>query len=203
MFFRPARASWGACVISALAIAACATNPDPDDRPASAVRTVVRAQERIQGDNTTGMAYGPRGEDGSVTAKVFAPAPLVWDALVSAMNVRKVNMSILDRGAGRLGDTALVLMRRWNDKNLSYYMNCGSNMTGARADQDRVKAVLLAQMSRLKADSIGIAVNFSAISTSIGGSSSSSQQCSSNGRAESEFLDEVIRQLGGAGKKTG
>jgi hypothetical protein len=141
-------------------------------------------------------AYTRRGDDGTVVGKVLAPAPAVWEALLATMAARKVTLSILDRSAGRMGDTAMVLLRRWNGQPLSYYMNCGSSMTGQRADDDRLRAVLLAQISRLRADTIGIAVHLSATATSNSGTSATPAQCMSNGRGEAEFLDDVLRRVG-------
>jgi len=143
-----------------------------------------------------GASYDRRGDDATVVGKVLAPAPAVWEALRATMAARQVTPTILDRPTGRIGDTALVLMRRWNGQAMSYYTNCGSSMTGQRADEDRLKSVLLAQISRLRADTIGIAVHFSALASPVSGSTTTPAQCRSNGRGETEFLDEVVRRLG-------
>jgi hypothetical protein len=128
---------------------------------------------------------------------VLAPAPQVWDALKATFEARKVQLTILDRASGRMGDTAMVFSRRWNNQSGSFYFSCGQVMTGQRADEDRLKAVVLAQLTRLKADTIGIAIHMSAFATSVSMSSSTSTaQCSSTGRGETDFLDEVMRRLG-------
>jgi hypothetical protein len=173
--------------------AACAPANDPETA-ASPVRAETRSAETLKGE--FGTSYNRRGDDGTVVAKVLAPAPAIWEALLATMAARKVTPTLIDRPAGRMGDTALVIMRRWNGQPMSYYMNCGSTMTGQRADEDRLRAVLLAQISRLRADTVGIAVHFSATASPISGASSTQAQCMSNGRAESEFLDETIRRLG-------
>ena len=136
-----------------------------------------------------------RGDDGSRTRKIVAPAPAVWDALVAAMDARKVKPTIMDRAVGRIGDTSMVIMRRWHDKPGSYYFNCGAGMTGQRADDDRLKAVLLAQTSRLPADTIAVVVHFSAFATSL--TSGSTAQCTSTGRGENDLLQDVVNRLGG------
>jgi hypothetical protein len=164
---------------------------------ASPVQAMTRSAETVEGEFR--QSYNRRGDDGTVVAKVLAPAPAVWEALVATMTARRVTPTILDRPAGRMGDTALVLMRRWNGQAMSYYMNCGSSMTGQRADEDRLRAVLLAQLTRLRADTIGIAVHFSATATPISGAAATQAQCMSNGRGETEFLDEVVRRLRLAG----
>jgi hypothetical protein len=163
---------------------------------ASPVQAMTRSVETVRGE--FGQSYNRRGDDGTVVAKVLAPAPAVWESLLATMAAHKVTLTIIDRPAGRMGDTSLVLMRRWNGQALSYYVNCGSSMTGQRADEDRLRAVLLAQISRLQADTIGIAVHFSAIASPMSGSSAMQAQCMSNGRGETEFLDEVVRRLGQA-----
>ena len=178
---------------AANALIACAP-PNSADTAASPVQIASRSSETLMGAYAT--SYDRRGDDGTVVGKVVAPAPAVWEALLATMAARKVTLTILDRAVGRMGDTALVLMRRWNGQPMSYYMNCGSTMTGQRADDDRLRSVLLAQISRLRADTIGIAIHFSALATSNSGTSATPAQCMSNGRGETEFLDDVLQRLG-------
>jgi len=179
--------------IAANALFACAP-ANSADTAASPVQIASRSSETLMGAYAT--SYDRRGDDGTVVGKVVAPAPAVWEALLATMAARKVTLTILDRAVGRMGDTALVLMRRWNGQPMSYYMNCGSTMTGQRADDDRLRSVLLAQISRLRADTIGIAIHFSALATSNSGTSATPAQCMSNGRGETEFLDDVLQRLG-------
>jgi hypothetical protein len=180
-------------LVAASALTACAPANNADTA-ASPVQAMTRSSETLRGE--FGESYNRRGDDGTVVTKVLAPAPAVWESLLATMEARKVKPTILDRPAGRVGDTTMVLMRRWNGQPMSYYMNCGSSMTGQRADGDRLRAVLLAQISRLQADTIGIAVHFSATATPVSGASSTEAQCTSTGRGETEFLDDVIRRLG-------
>ncbi|MDB4891631.1 MAG: hypothetical protein JWL61_3486 [Gemmatimonadetes bacterium] len=190
---RLARPPLVASILLSLVIGGCAPSNDPETA-ASPVEGATRSGETLRGQ--FGESYNRRGDDGTVVAKVLAPAPAIWEALLATMAARKVTLTIIDRPAGRMGDTALVIMRRWNGQAMSFYMHCGSTMTGQRADEDRLRAVLLAQISRLRADTVGIAVHFSAIATHTTGNTSTQAQCVSNGRAESEFLDETIRRLG-------
>jgi hypothetical protein len=143
------------------------------------------------------QSYDRRGEDGAVIGKVVAPAPAVWEALKATFQARKVELTILDRPAGRMGDTAMVFSHRWNDKQGSYYFSCGQTMTGQRADDDRMRAVVLAQLSRLRADTIAVVVHMSAFATPVAnGNSAGTAQCSSTGRGETDMLDEIMRRLG-------
>lgn len=171
-----------------------ACSPSTPESAPSPVQTVSRSSESIKGQY--GDAYSTRGDDGSRTRKIVAPAPAVWDALVAAMDARKVKPTILNRTVGRIGDTSLVFIRRWHDKPGSYYFTCGSGgMTGQRADDDRMRAVLLAQTTRLPADTIAVVVHFSAFATSL--TSGSTAQCTSTGRGENDLLHEVVLRLGG------
>jgi hypothetical protein len=112
-----------------------------------------------------------------------------------AFVARKVTPSILDRAVGRMGDTALVLMRRWNGHQLSRYLDCGSSMIGPRADEERVRAILLAQLSRSSGDTVAIAVHFSGTSQPVSsGNSGTPAVCTSTGRAEKELIDEVVQR---------
>lgn len=188
-----------ALVISGTLITSCAP-PQQTENPSSPVQQVARTQDGLVGSGDG--SYLKQNDNGTRSARVLAPGPAVWDALVSAMNDRKVNLTVLDRGAGRLGDTAMVATRRWNGKPLSTYFSCGQNMTGERADQDRLRAVLVAQMSRLKGDTIGISVFFSAFATPMAsGGSGSTTACTSTGKGEGELLDDVIRRAGGSGAR--
>ena len=186
-------------IIAAVVVAAdCA--PNNVDTVASPVEAVTRSSETLRGQ--FGDAYVRRGDDGTVVARVLAPAPSVWEAVRIVMTARQVTLSIFDRPAGRMGDTSLMLMRRFNGKALSTYFNCGTTMTGPRADEDRIRTIFLVQLSRLKEDTIGIAVHFSGEASRLAsGSSSMVAPCTSTGRAESEFLDDVLRRLGTDGRR--
>ena len=92
----------------------------------------------------------------------------------------------------------MVMLRKRNGHQLSHYFNCGSTITGPRADEERIRGVLLAQLTRMTGDTIGIAVHFSGGATPINsGSSGTPAQCTSTGRGESELLDKVIQRVGG------
>lgn len=174
-----------------LFLAACASQ---NIEPASPVQAMTRAQDVGEGIHE---GYSRRADDGVVVAKVVAPVPLVWQAVLTAMTARKITPSVFDRPAGRMGDTALVMSRTWHGSPVSRYLNCGSNMTGARADQDRIKAVFLVQLTRLQADSIGLAVHLSGTATAMASGNSTGQAaCLSSGQAEGDLLDDVLRQVG-------
>ena len=160
---------------------------------------ITRQGEMPRGDQGNGVSFDRRTDDGTVVAKVLAPAPAVWEALVSAMADRKVRPTLVDRPAGRIGDTSMVLMRRWNESPLSTYLSCGTSMTGQRANDERIRAVFLAQISRQKADTVAIVVHFSGVSTPVAsGNGGSSGQCTSTGKAEEELLRDVVRRVGGS-----
>ena len=174
-------------------LAACTTN-DPPETAASPVQAATRSTERVvQSMNS----YDRRGEDGAIIGKAQAPAPQVWEALKAALDARKVTLTIADRPAGRMGDTAMVFMRQWYGKQGSYYFNCGQGITGQRADEDRIKAIVLAQLSRMSNDTIAIVIHMSAYATPVAmGSSAATAQCSSTGRGEADLLDDVMMRLG-------
>ena len=180
------------CVVAVSLLAAgCAP---PAVEPASPVQAMTRSQDIGEGYQD---GYSRRADDGIVVARVMSPAPLVWQAVLAAMTARKITPSVFDRPAGRMGDTALVMTRNWYNKPVSRYFNCGSNMTGPRADQDRIKSVLLVQLTRLQADTIAVAVHLSGYATALqSGNSSSTAPCMSSGQAESDLLDDVLLQLG-------
>lgn len=191
---------WAITASGLAAIVSIDCAPNNVETVASPVEAVTRSTETLRGQ--FGDAYVRRGDDGTVVARVLAPAPGVWDAVRVVMAARQVTPTIFDRPAGRMGDTSLMLMRRFNGKPLSTYFSCGSTMTGSRADEDRIRTIFLVQLSRMKEDTIAIAVHFSGEASRLAsGSSSSVAPCTSTGRAESEFLDDVLRRLGTDGRR--
>ena len=178
--------------LSIIAVPACAP---ANVQPASPVQAMTRSQDVGEGYHD---GYMRRADDGIVVARVVAPAPLVWQAELGAMTARKITPTVFDRPAGRMGDTALVMSRNWNSKPVSRYFNCGSTMTGPRADQDRIKSVFLVQLTRLPEDTIAVAVHLSGTASALSSGNSTAQApCMSSGQAESDLLDDVLRQLGG------
>ena len=178
-----------------------ACGPSQVETAQSPVQGMTRVSESLEGG--LGRSEFRRGDDGLVTGKVLAPAPAAWDAILSALAQRHVTPTLLNRGVGRAGDTAMVLLRSWNGHRLSYFFDCGSTMTGPRADEERLHAIFLAQLTRLPGDTIGVALHFSATAQAVNsGSSARPTQCTSTGRGEGEFLDEVIQRVGGTGKRT-
>ncbi len=187
--------------VGLLAALSLACGPSQVETAQSPVQGMTRVTEALDGG--LGRSEFRSGDDGTVTGKVLAPAPAAWDAILSAMAQRHVTLTLLNRGVGRAGDTAMVLLRSWNGHRLSYFFNCGSTMTGPRADEERLRAILLAQLTRLPGDTIGVAVHFSATALAVNsGSSARPSPCTSTGRGEGEFLDEVIQRVGGTGKRT-
>src|ERR1051325_4511136 len=85
------------CVLLATACA-----PAQVETAQSPVEGVTRTTETLAGE--FGRADFRRGDDGTVVAKVLAPTPAVWDAVLAAMTLRHVTPSILNRAAGRVGD---------------------------------------------------------------------------------------------------
>lgn len=181
-------------LLCACALAACAPANDPE----TGVSPVVGGTRRIEGPTgDRGASIEQSGPDGTVISKLVAPVPALWDALLVTLATRKVTTSILDPSVGRAGDTALVMLYRWNGQPVSRYLSCGSTMTGPKADQERVRAVLLAQLTRLRADTVALAVHLSAGSYPVAsGNSGSPSECTSTGRAEQELIDEVARRAG-------
>jgi hypothetical protein len=177
-------------LLGLLCVAACAP-PNQPDTVASPVIGVARSREATEAGY--GDTYTKKADDGTVIAKVVAPVPAVWDAVLAALSKRQVNFTILNRSIGRAGDTAMVLRRQWNGNQLSRYLDCGSTMTGPRVDEERVRAILLAQLSKLPADTIAVAVHFSGTSEPLGsGNSAVTSQCRTKGQAEREILDDIM-----------
>ncbi|MDB4912691.1 MAG: hypothetical protein JWM95_335 [Gemmatimonadetes bacterium] len=187
-----------AVLVATALVAGCAP-AQKEDTVASPVISVTRpGGELPTGEMGPGRStsYDRATDDHTIVAKYVAPVPAIWAAMLSTFNDRKVNLTLLDRAAGRMGDTSMVLMRQWNGQSMAAYLNCGSSMTGPRANDERIHAVLLAQMSRLRADTVAVAVHFSATSQPIAsGNTGTFGQCSSTARAEEEVLRGITTRL--------
>ncbi len=173
-------------------VAACATQgtPEPDLSP---VQGRTQRIEAVGGED--GVTINRRADDGVVVGKVIAPPETVWKALGEAFDARKVVPNIADRSVGRLGDTSLVMMRRWNGEAVSRYFDCGRTMTGTRADEERIRAVLLGQLTKLKGDTIAVAIHLSGSARPVAsGNSGTISSCQSTGVAESDLLRDVLRR---------
>lgn len=171
----------------------CASSGANDPEPQSGAVVMSRRAESTYGES--GVSYVTDMDDRSVVAKVIAPIPAVWNALLATMAANQITPTVLDRMSGRVGDTAWVMMRRWNGEQLSTYLSCGSGMTGQRANEERVHAVMMAQMTKLKADTMAISMHFSGYSQPVAsGNGGSPGQCTSTGRMEKLLLDDVIKR---------
>jgi hypothetical protein len=188
-----------AVLAGTLVVGACSSsnNAEPAETAASPV-TAGRGISVIPntGDGVfgNGVTYDRSADAQIRVGKLLAPVPAVWDAVVAAMSERMKTPTLMDRSVGRVGDTTLVLLRQWNGQQVSRYFSCGTTMDGARADAERIHAVFLAQMTRLKSDTVAVSVHLSGYSTSLSGNGGA--QCETTGRMENEVLDEVYRRLG-------
>jgi hypothetical protein len=179
-----------ALLLTGFALGACtpSSTPEPGDAP------VVLTTRRISTmSDEQGTSYATNTETQMVVGKLVAPAPAVWEALLATFTARKITPNLVDRPAGRVGDTAIVAMRRFNGQPLSRYLSCGASITGQRADEEKVHAILVAQISKLSPDTISIAVHFSGYSQPVtSGNSGAGAPCTSTGKAETELLDDVM-----------
>lgn len=182
----------GIALVVVTILSACASSGTNESAQSPAV-VVSRRAESMYGES--GVSYITDVDDRSVSVKLAATVPVAWEALVSSFAAHQINPTILDRMSGRIGDTAWVVMRRWNGEQMSTYLSCGSNMTGQRANEERVHAVLLAQVTKLKTDTLAIALHFSAYTQPVAnGNGGSSAQCTSTGRLEALLLNDVIKR---------
>ena len=88
---------------------ALACGPAQVETALSPVEGMTRTTETLAGE--FGHTDFRRGDDGTVVAKVLAPTPEVWNAVLAAMTLRHVTPTVLSRSAGRVGDTSLVMLR--------------------------------------------------------------------------------------------
>ena len=187
--------TYGSFALAATVVLVACAPVNKEDTVASPVAGLTRQAELPRGE-TGGTLFDRHTDDHTVVMKYLAPVPAIWDAIMATFVDKKVPLTLVDRPAGRMGDTSLKLIRSWNGQPLSAYLSCGNTMTGPRANDERIHAVFLAQMSRLRADTVAVAIHFSAQSQPINsGNIASIGQCSSTAKAEEDFLRAVTTRL--------
>lgn len=78
---------------------------------------------------------------------------------------------------------------------LSRYFNCGSDVTGARADSDRLTVTVDATVEALSPKTSELRLLVSATSRAVSGSSSDAVYCGSLGTLEKKMRGEITQRL--------
>lgn len=109
-----------------------------------------------------------------------------------------IEPTIRDSIGGQLGDLTMVRMSRLNRVPLSQFFNCGSTMTGLRADSYRLTMPLVVMLDPVEAKSTRIRIALIASAQDAAGSSNQPVFCGSTGALESRLqkaIEEQVREM--------
>lgn len=115
---------------------------------------------------------------------LYAEPDALWQAAPNVYRSLGLPVEVRDPEERALGSGAVVLNRRLGDTRLSRYLDCGRNITGARADQAQVTLEVVTQIVPLEGESgafLRSGVTAVAEPRSMSGNAS---RCTSTGRLE-------------------
>jgi hypothetical protein len=167
-----------------VALAACGQGVRTLDT-APAMRTLaVTDQGAIQ---TTGSQSDRTTYDAS--------AERVFSALVAALPEVGVEASLVDATQRSAGNPRFQRSRTLGKLPLSMYFNCGSGMTGPKADSDRLTITLMSSVDVVRAGTAQLRTSLTATAQSMSGASTGVVDCGSTGKLETALRDAVGRRL--------
>ncbi|MGK2962906.1 MAG: hypothetical protein ACSLFK_12265 [Gemmatimonadaceae bacterium] len=161
---------------------------------ASTTQGTGQAPERVLAvDERSGTVLRTRSER-TPTTVLQAPMDKVWDAVVSSYRMLAVDLTHVNQPAGEVGNRQFTMSRRFFNKPVSTYLNCGDEpLLGPRADSYPVTASFI---TRLRADgtSTVLETSLSGSMTKTGGSTGE-VYCSTTGALESQFAAMVESRI--------
>jgi hypothetical protein len=180
-----------ALVLSALAITACSSKPQPDVAPLP--QQTIRIPGSSGGVPTTmGITHTTTPSVRTVGASVDA----VWNALPAVYTALGIPIEDRNVAARTLGNPALKLRRRLGDVALSKYLDCGNTQGGPSAD---TYEIVLSVDTRVRAAAGG--ADSAVVTTIVDGRgrpvafSADYVNCGSRGQLEKRFFDLLSVEL--------
>ena len=177
-------------ILGLILVCGCAST----SRPA----TNTSSNDRILGvNNQTGEVLHTQASVGPVATSIHAPFGAVWSALPDVYNSLGIELTVIDPPSGTIGNRSFVRSRTLGGKRLSAYFDCGSNMTGMRADEGRM---MVSAISRATAGTDGQTSLATTVSSSVQtneGASAQTIPCASTGVLEETIRSAVARRVGG------
>jgi hypothetical protein len=144
------------------------------------------------------------------------PAPIAMDTLGPAVNVNaaftrvyhatvlafeglKIPLKLQDSVAGRVGNLGLTQSRQLAGSRLSRFLDCGSTLTGLRADSYRIEMPLIAILARVGPQTTRVRVALVGSARDMSGPSTDPVLCLSTGVLEKQIHDAIVRHLAASG----
>lgn len=106
-----------------------------------------------------------------------------------------IKADVRDSAGGMIGNIKLVRSRQFNRTPLSVFFDCGSSMTGLRADYYRLTMPLLVMLDPLGADRTTMRIALVASAQDPTGSSNQPVLCESTGALEARLRKAIVEQI--------
>ncbi|MGI9044821.1 MAG: hypothetical protein ACR2GK_11980 [Gemmatimonadaceae bacterium] len=152
------------------------------------------SSERVLGiDERTGTVLRT-STDRSPATVLQAPIDKVWDAVVSSYVMLNVDLTHRNQPAGELGNRSFRMSRRFFNRPVSHYFNCGDDpLLGPTADS---YPLTVSFITRLRAEGTGTVLEISLSgSMSKTGASSGEVYCATTGSLETQFAEMVASRI--------
>lgn len=134
----------------------------------------------------TGRVYRTTDVDFASRSTFDAPPDRVWNALQRTYDELGIEVKLLDRQAGTLGNRDFSIVRQLAGESLSGYLNCGTDaQLGPLANSYRIQLSVLSTI-RPVGESTEVETRVTGQGQKIG-QSSATVHCSSTGRLESRI----------------
>lgn len=126
---------------------------------------------------------------------IQAPRARVFHAVAQILAELKIPIDTRDSVRGILGVTGLPQMRRFANAPISRYLNCGSGITGANADNWRVFITTFALVDAVDSATTELRLAMVGGARDVAGSSTYPVACGTTGAFESLIAERVAKRL--------
>lgn len=170
--------------LTGLGCGSSGASPDPDVRPERAVTVMDRQVLHLT-------------DSPAARVPVSAPPEKVWDALAAVYGQLGIPLTTIDRPNWRLGNQQLTRRQQLAGQRMSLYLSCGQNMSGLKADNDRIHLSVISAI-RPAGTGGGSEVSTAVVATAqpIDGTSTDPSICATTGRLEQRIVTAVGEKLG-------
>ncbi|MBC7896835.1 MAG: hypothetical protein H7066_15570 [Cytophagaceae bacterium] len=126
---------------------------------------------------------------------VAAPPMKVFRAASMVLTNLRIAIDVSDSTAGLVGAAKLTRSRNLGGRALSRYLECGSNMTGPRADSHRVQMPLLLMLDPGTEGTTRLRIALVASAQDNSGTSTQAVVCATTGVLEGELRKAIKDQI--------
>lgn len=127
--------------------------------------------------------------------EIAAPPGKVYTAAALVLRNLKIPIDVQDSLGGMVGAAKLIRSRNLAGSALSRFLECGSNMTGPRADTHRVQMPLLLLMDATPTGTTRLRIALVGSAQDNSGTSNTPVMCGSTGALENQLRRAIDQQL--------